>query len=38
MNWLGVHVLTPASVAIKLVADGQLSEDSATCAWDADPQ
>ncbi len=38
MNWLGVHVLTPALATIKLVADGQPSEDSATCAWDTDPQ
>ncbi len=38
MNWLGVYVLTPASVAIKLASDGQPSEDSATCERDANPQ
>ena len=35
---MGVHVLTLASAAVKPTADGQLPEDSATCAWDADPQ
>ena len=35
---MGVHVLTLAFAAVKHVAEGQLPEDSATCAWDADPQ
>lgn len=35
---MGVHVLTLASTVVKPTADGQLPEDSATCAWDADPQ
>jgi hypothetical protein len=38
MNWLGVHVLTPASTVFKHTVDGKPSEDSATRAWDADPQ
>lgn len=38
MNWCGVHVITSALAAIKLVADGQPPEDSVTCARDADPQ
>ena len=35
---MGVHVLTLALAVIKLTADGQLPEDSVTCAWDADLQ
>src|SRR5690349_15705188 len=38
MNWKGVHILTLASAVVKPAADGQPSEDSATCARDTDPQ
>src|SRR5262249_34162898 len=37
-EWMGIHVLTLASAVVKPAADGQLPEDSATCARDADPQ
>ena len=33
-----MHVLTLALAVVKLTADGQLPEDSVTCAWDADLQ
>ena len=33
-----VHVLTLALMVVKLTVDGQLPEDSVTCAWDADLQ
>ena len=33
-----VHVLTLALAVVKLTVDGQLPEDSVTCAWDADLQ
>jgi len=35
---MGIHVLTLAFAVVKPTADGQLPEDSATCARDADPQ
>ena len=35
---MGIHVLTLASTMVRHIADGQLPEDSATCARDADPQ
>ena len=35
---MGVHVLTLALAVVKPIADGQLPEDSVTCAWDADLQ
>jgi len=35
---MGIHVLTLAFAVVKPAADGQLPEDSATCARDADPQ
>ena len=35
---MGVHVLTLTSVAVKHTTVGQPSEDSATCARDADLQ
>jgi hypothetical protein len=35
---VGVHVLTLASAAVKHAVEGQLPEDSATCAQDADLQ
>ena len=35
---MGVHVLTLTSVVVKHTTVGQPSEDSATCARDADPQ
>lgn len=35
---MGIHVLTLVCAVVKHTADGQLPEDSATCAWDADPQ
>src|SRR5437016_9161832 len=35
---VGVHVLTLALGVVKRSADGQLPEDSVTCAWDADLQ
>jgi hypothetical protein len=33
---MGVHVLTLASAMVKHTVEGQLSEDNATCEWDAD--
>ena len=35
---MGIHVLTLACAMVKRMVDGQLPEDSATCARDADPQ
>jgi hypothetical protein len=35
---MGVPVLTLTSAVVKHTAEGQLSEDSATCERDADPQ
>jgi hypothetical protein len=35
---VGVHVLTLALAVVKPTADGQLPEDSVTCAQDADLQ
>ena len=35
---VGVHVLTLALMVVKHTVDGQLPEDSVTCAWDADLQ
>jgi hypothetical protein len=35
---MGVHVLTLALVMVKHIAEGQLSENSATCERDTDPQ
>jgi hypothetical protein len=35
---MGVHVLTLALAMIKHIVNGQLSENSATCERDADPQ
>jgi hypothetical protein len=35
---VGVHVLTLALAVVKPAVDGQLPEDSVTCAWDADLQ
>jgi len=38
MRLVGVHILTLALAVVKHTADGQLPEDSMTCAWDADLQ
>jgi hypothetical protein len=35
---MGVHVLTLALTMVKHIVDGQLSENSATCERDTDPQ
>ena len=35
---MGIHVLTLACPVVKPRGHGQLPDDSATCAWDADPQ
>jgi hypothetical protein len=35
---MGIDVLTLARTALKRTVRGQLPEDSATCAWDADLQ
>ena len=35
---MGIHVLTLACPVVKPMGHGQLPDDSATCAWDADPQ
>jgi len=35
---MGIHVLTLACTVVKPMVHGQLPDDSATCAWDADPQ
>ena len=35
---MGIHVLTLACTVVKHTGYGQLPEDSATCARDADPQ
>ena len=35
---MGIHVLTLACPVVKPMGPGQLPDDSATCAWDADPQ
>ena len=35
---VGVHVLTLALMVVNHTVDGQLPEDSVTCAWDADLQ
>jgi len=32
------YVLTLVLIVVKLTIKGQPPEDSATCAWDADPQ